>query len=322
MRVNNSFKGKVKSYLVSKLNAYEYKHGWMRIPICPYCHKEEKMGVNLSSWRCNCFRCGEHPSPSQLIMDVEGIETYHELNKILNKGEYSDTPFYEEKIQLSEAKPLYLPEGYKLINFGTSQLAKTMRNYIQKRGFDIDEMSRQGIGYCNTGQYFGYIVVPYYYGGELRYYNARKVIGNGPRYNNPNKDITGLGKEFIIFNHDALSMYKQVYICEGAFNALTMGVRGIATMGKAISRYQVNEILKSQVQHIIILLDPDAKDKAIDLALKLVMYKKVKVIFLPEGKDVNDIGKKETLKLIYKTHYQSYSELIKIRNTLVQGLHI
>lgn len=35
------------------------------------------------------------------------------------------------------------------------------------------------------------------------------------------------------------------------------------------------------------------KIDAIDLAFKLINYKKVKVIFLPEGKDVNDIGKKK-----------------------------
>lgn len=142
------------------------------------------------------------------------------------------------------------------------------------------------------------------------------VIGKGPRYNNPDKDITGLGKQFIIFNHDALEMYRSVFICEGALNALTLGDRAIATMGKAISQYQVNELLKSQCQRYIILLDPDARSYAVNLALKLVAYKKVKVVFLPEGFDVNDLGKKQTLKLVYQTRYQSYQELIQIRNSL------
>lgn len=35
-----------------------------------------------------------------------------------------------------------------------------------------------------------------YYQGQLKYYNARNVIGKGPRYNNPDKDITGLGNNF------------------------------------------------------------------------------------------------------------------------------
>ena len=166
------------------------------------------------------------------------------------------------------------------------------------------------------GTTYGYLIIPFYYKGQLRYYNARNVIGKGPRYNNPDKDITGLGKQFIIFNHDALEMYRSVFICEGALNALTIGDRAIATMGKAISQYQVNELLKSQCQRYIILLDPDARSYAVNLALKLVAYKKVKVVFLPEGFDVNDLGKKQTLKLVYQTRYQSYQELIQIRNSL------
>jgi DNA primase len=164
--------------------------------------------------------------------------------------------------------------------------------------------------------YLGPFPITFYYQGQLKYYNARNVIGKGPRYNNPDKDITGLGKQFIIFNHDALEMYRSVFICEGALNALTMGDRGIATMGKAISQYQVNELLKSQCERFIILLDPDAKEYAINLALKLVAYKKVKVVFLPDGKDVNDLGRSQTLKLVYATRYQSYQELISIRNSL------
>ena len=165
-------------------------------------------------------------------------------------------------------------------------------------------------------RHMGTLSSRFYYRGQLRYYNARNVIGKGPRYNNPDKDITGLGKQFIIFNHDALEMYRSVFICEGALNALTIGDRAIATMGKAISQYQVNELLKSQCQRYIILLDPDARSYAVNLALKLVAYKKVKVVFLPEGFDVNDLGKKQTLKLVYQTRYQSYQELIQIRNSL------
>ena len=35
-----------------------------------------------------------------------------------------------------------------------------------------------------------------------------------------------------------------------------------------------------------------------------------------EGKDVNDLGRKETLRLVYQTRYQSYQDLIQIRNSL------
>ena len=51
----------------------------------------------------------------------------------------------------------------------------------------------------------------------------------------------------------------------------------------------------------LLYTSPDAKEYAINLALKLVAYKKVKVVFLPDGKDVNDLGRSQTLKLVYAT---------------------
>lgn len=317
MKITNQFKSKLKTYFIKRLGAFEYRHGWMRIPTCPYCGREQKFGVNLSMYRTNCFRCNAHPSPAQLIMDIEGFTEYHELINLLNNGQFDELQFKEEKIELAESKPVYLPDGFKLINQGTSQVARSIRSYMSSRGFTIEELSKHGIGYVATeGPFFGYLIIPYYNKGTLRYYNARNVIGQGPRYNNPNKDITGLGKEFIIFNQDALDMYNSIFICEGAINALTMGDRAIATMGKAISAYQVNQLIKSPVNRFILLLDPDAIKYSINLAFKLVAYKKVKVIQLPEGKDCNDLGRKEVLKFIYNTRYQSYQDLLKLRNSL------
>lgn len=316
MKITNKFKSQLKTYFIKRLGAFEYRRGWMKLPTCPYCHRELKMGVNLSMYRTNCFRCNEHPNPSQLVMDVEGFDTYHELINFLNNGQFEELEFHDEKIELAEAKPLYLPDSFRLLSIGDSQIARSIRSYVKGRGFSIEELCKHGVGYATKEPFFGYLIIPFYYHGQLRYYNARKVIGNGPRYNNPNKDITGLGKEFIIFNYDALEMYRSVFICEGALNALTLGDRGIATMGKAISAYQVNELLKSSCQRYIILLDPDAKRYAVNLALKLVAYKKVKVVFLPDGKDVNDLKKPAVMRLVYQTRYQSYQELVQIKNSL------
>jgi len=249
-------------------------------------------------------------------MDIEGFTEYHELLNFLNNGQFDELTFKEEKIELAEGKPIYLPEGFRNISMGKSQLAKSIRGYVKKRGFDIGSFSRYGIGYGTTQPFYGYLIIPFYYKGQLKYYNARNVIGKGPRYNNPDKDITGLGKQFIIFNHDALEMYRSVFICEGALNALTMGDRGIATMGKVVSKYQLNELIKAPCQRYIILLDFDAQKYAIELALKLIQYKKVKLVLFEDNRDVNDLGRKETLKLIYNTRYQSYQELVKLRNSL------
>lgn len=315
--ITNQFKSKLLTYFTKRLGVFKYRHSWYRVPVCPYCHRENKMGINFSMWRTNCFRCGAHPSPIQMAMDIEGFTEYSELLKLLNNGEYTELTFKEDKIELSERKPIFLPEGFRNISEGRSQLARSMRSYIKKRGFTVEGLSKQGVGYCTEGKYFGYLIIPFTYQGNLRYYNARLVIGNGPRYNNPDKDVTGLGKEFLIYNHDALEMYNSCFICEGAINALTMGDRAIATMGKHVSRYQLNELIKAPCKRYIILLDHDAWQYALDLALKLVNYKKVKVIYFEDERDVNDLGKKKVLNLIYKSRYLSYQQIIKLKNEVI-----
>lgn len=87
-------------------------------------------------------------------------------------------------------------------------------------------------------------------------------------------------------------------------------------MGKVVSKYQLNELIKAPCQRYIILLDFDAQKYAIELALKLIQYKKVKLVLFDDNRDVNDLGRKQTLKLVYATRYQSYQELIQIRNSL------
>ena len=314
-QISNHLKSRLHKYFEIKLQAFDYRHGWMKSR-CPFCGKEMKFGINLGLNRTNCFRCGEHPSAVDLVMHLEGLERYTDVVRFLENEQFSGYVFKEEVFELKGRKELYLPDGFKLLNQGTSTLAKSARAYVKRRGFDIDTVSKMGWGYGTKGKYFGYLIIPFHEKGQLTYFNARLFIGNGPRYNNPDTSESGLGKSFILYNKDALEMYKTVFICEGAINAQTMGERGIASGGKAISRYQINEIIKSPVERIIILFDPDAKHNAIDLALKLVQYKKVKVVFLPEGKDVNDLGRKETLRRIYQVHYQNYQELLQLKMQL------
>lgn len=317
MGFTKEFNGKVHQYVVEKLGAFDYRKGWMKCK-CPYCGKEGKFGINISRNHCNCFRCGEHPGVVQLIMYLENLDTYQEVYKVINSGNYSGYDFREEKEEeIKDYNPKFtLPEGFRLLLFGNSAISKSARNYVKNRKLDYLELSAMGWGYCTKGSHKGYIIIPFYENHKLVYYHARLFIGNGPKYNNPVIQDTGVGKSQVIYNIDALYTYNMVYICEGVINAITMGERGIASGGKHISRYQINQIIKSPVKRVIILLDEDAREQAIDLGLSLVQYKKVKVVFMPKDKDVNDLGKSKTLKLIFSTRYQSYSDLVRLKTTV------
>lgn len=291
----NNFKSKLKAYFIQKLGAFDYRNGWLKAT-CPECGRELKYGINLSLNRTNCFRCGYKKKPLEVLMELEHIETYSEAIKFLNSNkDFEGYEYHEEKVELKTHKSVYLPDGFKLLDRGNSQLAKSARHYIQSRGFDYRELAKKGWGYATTGKYLGYIIIPFLSNGSLTYFNARRYCGSGPRYNNPETSDTGLGKSFIWYNHDALYMYKTIFICEGAINATVLGDKAVASGGKFVSRYQINELIKSPVERIIICLDSDALEKAVSLASQLIDYKKIKVIQFPDGQDVNDLGKKRTM---------------------------
>lgn len=42
----------------------------------------------------------------------------------MNNGQFDELQFKEEKIELAESKPVYLPDGFRNISLGDSQLAK------------------------------------------------------------------------------------------------------------------------------------------------------------------------------------------------------
>jgi len=309
--LNKVIKNKLYGYFIQRLGMYEYRRGWIK-GRCPSCGRDDKFGVNLYLNRTNCFRCGYHPTPIGVVIDLEGLETYREAREFLNL--YDGAEYIEPIVEKIERIDTVLPEGFKNLRIGNSFLAKRARSYIESRGFDPEEKSLQGWGYGTQDKYHGYIIIPFYIGGKLVYYNARKFIGHGPKYINPEIEEFGVGKSLLIYNVDALSMYTDIYLMEGVFNAGTIGDNAIATGGKKISHYQVSMMLKSQAETFTLLLDPDAVEESAIVAMELCNYKKVRVVILPGDKDVNDLGYEATMGVVNKIDWMDYNQLLKLKH--------
>jgi len=310
MTFNNHLKRKVAQYLKQKLGMYEYRRGWLKSD-CPYCG-DHKFGVNLSQGRTNCFKCGNHPTLIELIMDLEYLSTVPEVTAYLNT--FEGVAYYEELVEAHDLKEnVTLPEGYHNIKRGENKLARAARKYLKGRGFDVEYLSTKGWGYCDTGKYFGYIIMPFYIKGKVSYFNARLFLGDGPKFNNPLVEDFGLGKNMLIYNVDALYMYKTIYAVESVTNSTTIGDNSIGLGGKKVSNYQKNVILKSPCERVIIGLDDDAIDDSIKLALDLHPFKKVKIMEFPYKVDINDMGRKEAMRISHTTRYLSYNDILSLK---------
>lgn len=270
------------------------------------------MGINLEKKRVHCFKCGLEVNPIGLLMQMERFDTYAQAAEMLRVQE--EYEFYESQTRIAhEVKPVELPEGFHLINMGDGAHGVAARHYMKKRGFNITRLAMKGVGYCDKGPYAGYIIFPFYRKGKLVYFQGRLYMGSGTKMKNPPEEEFGIGKANLIYNQDALYIYDKVYLVESITNAETIGDNAIAIQGKKISEWQLGQLLLSPCSKVIILLDPDAWAEAIDLSLKMVNYKRVKLVGLPVEKDVNDLGRRETMRYVKKTRYQTYMQLFKLR---------
>lgn len=313
MIFNAAFQKKLFTYFTQKLGVREYRNGWLKGD-CPDCGRPDKFGINLVKNKTNCFVCGYDPKPLDLVGILEGVKSYNEAKGIVNL--YKEGDYIIPILKKLEVIRINLPDEYINISLGTNLPAKLARKYIKSRGFKISDVAMKGWGYCPSGEYAGYIIMPFYMGGKLVYYNARKYFGAGPKYKNPKVDSTGIGKSLVIYNSIALGIYKEVFLLEGLINAETLGSQGISTGGKDISRYQLSAIIKSPIESICLLLDPDAILKSIEWALELSYHKKVKVVYWEGSKDVNDMGRQASMELINNTPYMGYNDLLKLRNKI------
>ncbi len=144
------------------------------------------------------------------------------------------------------------------------------------------------MGFCDRGKFTGRVIIPSYDSeGELTYFIARSWNPHTKaKYMNPEVE-----KDIIIFNESLIDWEKDIYLCEGVFDALFLP-NSIAMLGKHMSELLLNTLYEKAKGNIIIALDGDAFKDAVRLYEELnggVLYGKIKVLKLPEDKDVCDL---------------------------------
>lgn len=311
---NKVIRGKLFNYFQQRLGMKPSTRGWYRAN-CIFCGRPQAMGINLTSYKAHCFGCLEKMNPITLLMEIENFKQYSQAYEFLRIQKDFDAydDFVNKRIDI---KPMELPDSFRIITDTPGYIGKCAKNYMLGRGFKLSELEASGIGYCTRGEYAGYIIFPVYYNSTLVFYQGRKFIDIGPKMRNPEFEKFGIGKTQVMYNADSLFIYNKIDLVESITNCLTLGSKSIASFGKELSPWQLSLIVNSPCTHVTFIYDNDAYYGAIKQAMQLVHYKKVKVILMPIEKDVNDIGKKETIKLKNATPWQDYQDLLKIKIAL------
>lgn len=291
-----------KIYTYFERNHEEVKqstNGWYTCE-CPYCGKKDKFAFNSDYKLVKCWRgCIRTMYVPYFIKDYYGVSYLEAIDIIENQNDRIIK--IPSRITRATKKDIKLPPGFvPILSSSGNSLGERARRYLKNRGFDLNYLDVLGFGYCNEEaktndeNFFGYIIIPFYKEGSLKYFIGRDFIGNYKRYKNPPKEKFGVGKSEVIFNEGALKYQDKIYITEGWSDAVSIGDQGVSTQGLSFSPHQISMFIKSDVKEIVIVPDVGAYEAGLLNAKNLIPYKKVKVLNLDEfealGKDVNSIG--------------------------------
>jgi DNA primase len=255
---------------------------------CPICDDDNNKGnleVNVEKSLFHCWSCG----------DSEG--THGTLGKLFDKfGNKKQKKLYQilkpETIQVREKKidKVKLPDGYKKFSEVSSvyPVRRQAMNYLKNRGITDEMVEKYQIGFCDTGDHNGRIIIPSYNKkNELNYYISRSWDPNSRyKYKNPIAP-----KDEIIFWENIIDWDKDIYLVEGVFDGLFLP-NSIPMLGKHMSQVLFETIYNNAKGEIVICLDADAWSNASKLYHELnggSLYGRIKIIKLMDDKDVCDL---------------------------------
>lgn len=269
---------------------------------CPFCeadgdtHTDRKLYVSYDNMKYLCFRCGR---TGKINLD-DGLASNTDFYKYL-AGYMEETTESDE----DEEELFFIPK-YKPVRGSQAY------DYIISRGISEEAMEYYDIRVPSINQphLFGRFIIPNQVQGKVftDLYMARTYINDPVRY----KNSQGAKRNQIVFNlHRIPDNPDYIIIQEGALNAIIAGKLSVATMGKFVSEYQIQAILRKNPKMIICSLDTDAYKYTIRLCKRLKELRPnlpVYIVNLPEGKDAGDLKHDLYWKYVVEsTEYVDYS---------------
>jgi len=260
---------------------------------CPVCAAEKglengdgkgNLEINYSRHVYKCWACGETlgtQGPLGKLFDKFATKKQKKVYELIKPEELKQ----EEKKKVR----LRLPQGFTTFKDSNPRFIPHIEayNYLKSRGITDEIIEKFKIGYTATGDYAYRIVVPSYdTEGILNYFVARAWVPKKMKYKNP-----PVPKDEIIFNEGAVDWKKDVYLCEGVFDSFFLP-NPIVMLGKKMSKLLFETLYNKAEANIIICTDGDAWTDGLKLYHELNggrLYNKIKIIKLPNDKDVCDL---------------------------------
>jgi len=270
---------------------------------CPCCnHYKHKLEIDMSTQFWHCWVCNAKGRKLYtLFKRANATKTQiDDLN--------SEVGSYVPVKQSTTQQTVMLPPEFQLILSGNKNNPefRNALHYLKTRGITREDIVRYNIGYCETGEYSGMIIIPSYDdNGKLNFFTGRSYYKDATfKHKNPkvSKDIIGF--ELLI------NWNEPVTIVEGAFDAIAAKRNAIPLFGKIILDKLKSAIISNNVKTVYIALDSDARSKALDICQYLT-NNGINVYLIELGEsDPSELGYQEFTKLYNTTSPLTGSSLM------------
>ena len=186
---------------------------------------------------------------------------------------------------------------------------KNAYKYITKtRGLSQEDIIKYNIGYCESGKYAGYVIIPSYDNDmNINYFIARSF------YNSPVKHKNPPFKKDVVFNELFINWNRPIVLCEGGFDMMAVKRNAIPILGKYIQPALKLKLLRNRVKDIYIALDDDAIKDSISI-IQEFLKNDINVYFVKlTQKDPSELGFKKVWKLIKQAKQIYFKDLIHMK---------
>jgi len=279
------------NYFASNFDLSKSTKGWYRFANPFKLSSEPTMAIHFDYNFVKCYKTGYKDHCMNFICQYEDI-TYREAVQLI--GGYDELEFKDYTTFVKKQVVFKLPDHFRPL-YSEGIFSKRLIAYLEGRGFDTRLLNNMGFGYCDDGDFMGFLIVPFTRKGKLVYYIGRDFLGRSMRYKNPKSEDLSLSKSDLFFNEDALDLYDEVYLVEGWSDAMTVGKDCVASLGWSLSPVQQSKLIKARLKRLTIIPDAGFYEKALVTAYTLYDYMDVYVanidgISTKDNKDVNSLG--------------------------------
>lgn len=273
---------------------------------CPFCSSaKKKLSVNLANNKWQCWVCGAKGGHIIWLLKKLSLST---TQLSLAKELLTDVDFKSFKNTTSEAILQLPPEYCPLWKPQNTYFYNHSLLYLKNRGITVSDILRYRIGYCTSGKYANCVIIPSYdANNQLNYFVARSVVESTLKYKNP-----PVSKNVILFEN-MINYDEPIVLVEGVFDAITIKQNAIPLLGKHVPKKLEHAILQNKVKDVVVFLDNDARETAMNIERKLSQYDINVRLAMSSEKDANQMGFDTSWECIRNSHNTGFKDFIKQR---------